>query len=438
MLLHVGVDSTDSLTQGMCTTYVGTVIVEKLLEKGITFTDYPNLIRLNPNIPYKTRGNGAVVIRVEAAEERAEEIFTVAKETVEELAVFSDPQTNPGIAVYAGEVPENLHEFYYRALHYVLTIEDAFKTAQRVGARLYGYKNKRGVIGALAGIGETLEQDHTYELLAYRKEEMWGKKRSINAETVIEMDRKIKDVFFNYDYQEKTICIAPHTVCPVLAGIRGESAESVKKAFPMVDLGEPVSKYVIFRTNQHTNFHFEKVASVSEVRDYSSVILEGEVVKIPYTIRGGHLFFELENQGQIICCAFEPTKGFRDTVRALIKGDRIRVYGGVKPGGPEEMRALNLERLDIIELKAEAYINPKCPSCGRSMTSKGKNKGFQCKKCKIKKKEKELVSVKRSLQPGTYEPPPSAWRHLYKMTARERTNCGNEINLIEGWIRSER
>jgi len=49
-----------------------------------------------------------------------------------------------------------------------------------------------------------------------------------------------------------------------------------------------------------------------------------------------------------------------------------------------------------------------------------------------------LVSVKRSLQPGTYEPPPSAWRHLYKMVARKRTNCRNEINLIEGWIGSER
>lgn len=438
MLVHLGVDSTDSLLQGMCTTYAGTVITQRLLHEGVTFTDYPNLIRLNPNIPYKTRGNGAVALRVEVPREGVEDVVRTAQKTVEELAVFSDPQTNPGIAVYAGEVPSILHEFYEKALHDVLTVEDAFETAEKVGAHLYGYKNKMGVIGALASIGETLRQDHTYELLVYREEENWGKKRHINSETVIEMDQKMKDVFFNYDYEENTVCIAPHTVCPVLAGIRGETAESVKKALSFVELGEPFLTYVIFRTNQHTNFHFEKVSSVSAVRDYSSVILEGTVVGDPFTIQGGHVFFELENQGRITCCAFEPTKSFRDTVRALVRGDRIRVYGGVKPGGPEEVRALNLERLDIIALNESKYANPPCPQCGKSMTSKGRGKGFQCKKCKIRKKEKELIQLNRNLNPGTYEPPPSAWRHLYKMTARERTNRGNETELIGGWMGSER
>ena len=162
------------------------------------------------------------------------------------------------------------------------------------------------------------------------------------------------------------------------------------------------------------------------------------MAKDPFTIQGGHVFFELENQGQIMCCAFEPTKSFRDTVRALVKGDRIRVYGGVKPGRPEEVRALNLERLDIMALNESVYANPPCPQCGKSMTTKGRGKGFQCKKCKIRKKEKELIQLNRNVKSGTYEPPPSAWRHLYKMTVRERTNCGNEIELIGGWMGSER
>ena len=434
MHVHLGVDSTDSLTKGMCTTYLGIVLTETLIKKGIHFTDYPHLIRLNPNIPYKTRGNGAVALQIDAAEHQIQEIFAVAQKIVEDMAVFSDPQTNPGIALLKGDIPHVLHTFYNDALHTLLTVKDAYKTAEKVGAQLKGYKNERGVIGALASIGEPLNGDHTYELLAYREKRKWGKERHIDPETVIKMDKKIKDVFFNYDYQENTVCIAPHSVCPVLVGIRGETAESVINALPLVDTGEPVSKYVVYRTNQHTNFHFEKVSAVQKIADYSSVIVEGTVASHPVTIQGGHIFFEIENKGRIFCAAFEPTKAFRDIVRKLIPGDFVRVYGGVKPEEPGKMRAINLERMDIIELKTFTYRNPRCPSCGKSMTSKGKGKGFQCKKCKTTKEDKEEIQVDRTLSVGTYEPPPSAWRHLYKMTARKRTNKGKSV-IVPGWIK---
>lgn len=432
MLVNVGVDNTDSQTKGMCTTYVGAVIAERLLKKGAVFTDYPNLIRLNPNIPYKTRGNGAVVLRVDVKTD-IDAVYTVAKETVEELAVFSDPQTNPGIAVVQGKVPDCLYTFYKRALHRLLTVEDAYKAAKAAGAYVQGYKNRRGIIGALAGIGETLQYDHTYELMTYRKKEKWGKEREINEETVIAMDKSVKDTFFNYDYQEKTVCIAPHSVCPVLVGIRGETPESVSQAISFVDVGEEIALSVIFRTNQHTNFHFEWVPSVSDIVDYSSVIVEGKVSKSPHTIRGGHVFFELENNGRITCAAFEPTKRLRNTVRNLIPGDVIRVYGGVKPGN-HKIRALNVERLDILDVKTTVYVNPKCPRCKKSMTSKGKNQGFECKKCKAKKKDKDVTVVDRLVSPGVYEPPPSAWRHLYKMLARKRVNSKKDSALIDGWF----
>jgi tRNA(Ile2)-agmatinylcytidine synthase len=373
-------------------------------------------------------------LRVDIPESNVDAVCAAAQEVVEEMAVFSDPQTNPGIAVYRGDVPDVLHRFYQRALHRLLTVEDAYRTAATVGAHLKGYKNKRGVIGALASIGEELNNDHTYELLAYRERKAWGKERHVNAESVIAMDEEVEDVFFNYDYQENTVCIAPHTVCPVLVGIRGETAESVKHAFSVVDVGEPVSHYAIFRTNQHTNFHFEKVSSVSEIADYSSVIVEGTVVTPPFVIQGGHVFFEIENNGRIFCAAFEPTKKFRDTVRALIPGDYVRGYGGVKPAEPKKMRAVNLERLDIIGLKTSMHVNPHCALCGKSMTSSGKGKGFKCKKCKTTENEKEEIQIQRTVSPGIYEPPPSAWRHLYKMTARTKTNH-RSAGLIEGWIR---
>src|SRR2546427_7994220 len=62
MVLWIGVDDTDSLS-GMCTTFLATEIVRDLTQ-DLDLIGYPRLVRLNPNIPWKTRGNGAVCIRV--------------------------------------------------------------------------------------------------------------------------------------------------------------------------------------------------------------------------------------------------------------------------------------------------------------------------------------------------------------------------------------
>src|SRR6266567_1271700 len=61
MVLWVGVDDTDSL-RGMCTTFLATEIVRTATVE-IDLIGYPRLVRLNPNIPWKTRGNGAIALR---------------------------------------------------------------------------------------------------------------------------------------------------------------------------------------------------------------------------------------------------------------------------------------------------------------------------------------------------------------------------------------
>ena len=61
--VHLGLDDTDS-EEGMCTTYLITIILQKLLKEETIMLDYPNLIRLNPNIPWKTRGNAALCLRL--------------------------------------------------------------------------------------------------------------------------------------------------------------------------------------------------------------------------------------------------------------------------------------------------------------------------------------------------------------------------------------
>src|SRR6267378_4406314 len=61
----LGIDDTDSRF-GHCTTHLGYLIVCELARIGCAFATYPRLVRLNPNVPFKTRGNAAVCIEFEA------------------------------------------------------------------------------------------------------------------------------------------------------------------------------------------------------------------------------------------------------------------------------------------------------------------------------------------------------------------------------------
>ena len=63
-VLNIGFDDTDS-PKGMCTTYLAFKIVNYLKKEKVQFLDFPKLVRFNPNIPWKTRGNGAVGLKIE-------------------------------------------------------------------------------------------------------------------------------------------------------------------------------------------------------------------------------------------------------------------------------------------------------------------------------------------------------------------------------------
>ena len=87
-ILHIGFDDTDSI-KGSCTTYLATNILNEIHDQ-ITFLDFPNLIRLNPNIPYKTRGNGAVALRIKGLQADLEHCKEVTIRHVEKFSVIED------------------------------------------------------------------------------------------------------------------------------------------------------------------------------------------------------------------------------------------------------------------------------------------------------------------------------------------------------------
>ena len=409
--MFVGVDDTDSLTGG-CTTYLAALLCEKL-----GTTKLPKLIRLNPNIPYKTRGNGAVALEV--SDENPDEIKETVLKYVRKHSHLKNKETNPGVAFLERENYSRLlvlNEFYKNAASKLVQIKDAEEAAEKTGAVIHKFRNGRGIIGALAAIGADLSRDKTYELIAYREGRNYGKRKRIDKESVFKMNRETyPETFDSIDPEKGQILITPHGYDPVFCGIRGESPGAVTKAFKLIKPLEEIERTQVFETNQGTDAHLVN-KKISELRPYDCAMLLGEVLKKPESIEGGHVIFKLrDDSGEIDCAAYQPTGGFRDTVRKLIPGDTVRAYGGIG----KYPDTINLEKIMVMELKTLFKINaPLC--CGRRMTSAGKDKGFKCRKCKKRLGEDAVIrmEISRDLKHGFYEVPPRARRHLSKPLIR--------------------
>ena len=201
--MHIGIDDTDSTIRG-CTTYVAALIIDELRKNGVKFVDYPNLIRLNPNVPWKTRGNGALCLRIEYEENQAPEIMEKTIELVEEQSDLSFKGTDPGIVfLTTHHIPSEITDFAKKTETRIVTLRRAVQLIQEYHAEAVGYNTQRGLIGALAAIGETLSGDYTYELIAYRKPENFGTRRRIDEASILEMDQKLQPFTFNNIDTEK-------------------------------------------------------------------------------------------------------------------------------------------------------------------------------------------------------------------------------------------
>jgi len=422
MKIHIGFDDTDS-PRGGCTTYVAALIIERLHKLGVSFFDYPGLVRLNPNVPWKTRGNGALCLRIICEEHIQDELKECVVQTIEEQADFSYKGTDPGVVFLPGDVPNEIEDFAKRAITGLVKKDEALNLIKKYGAEAFGFKKGRGIIGGLAAIGEQLKGDHTYELIAYRTPENRGTPRRIEASSVIEMDRKLgRLVFSNVDYETDRILITPHGPDPVLYGIRGETAEAVRHGHELVVSEEPIERWVIFRTNQGTDAHIKRAISINKVKLYNPVRIDGEVSGNPRIIKGGHVIFKIKDEaGQIDCAAYEPTGALRKAARNLIIGDLVEIYGGVRPPSPRNPLTINVEKIRVLKLASlRVFQNPLCPVCGKRTKSMGRGKGFECKRCGFhgRNLKKIVVEKARQLKLGLYITSPRSQRHLTKPLSR--------------------
>jgi tRNA(Ile2)-agmatinylcytidine synthase len=444
-MLHIGFDDTDSSKKG-CTTYIASLIIEQFDELNIDFVDYPNLIRLNPNVPWKTRGNGALCLRINDDFQK-DQVIEIVLETVEKHSDLECTRTDPGVLFYSGnEVPSKIRGFAKKAVHEIVSKQRASQLISRFKARAYWFKDGRGLIGALAAIGEVLPDDHTYELITYRIEKNRGKPRKVDKTSVLQMNEKTSNLTFNnIDPEKNRVLITPRGPDPILYGIRGENPEIVKKAHQLIKVNEDIESWVVFRTNQGTDAHLKRVSAINRVKHYQQIIVNGIVTTSPRTVPKRHVIFTIsDDKDRIDCAAYEPTGKFRNMIRLLMKGDEIEAFGAIIPDSKKHRKTVNLEKIKIVKLaKKFSYHNPSCPKCRKKMESQGKNSGYRCKRCKHKTMLAKKIEIEeeRGIKEKLYIPPPRANRHLTKPLQRynikKNFTIKPDIKITDFWSKGE-
>ncbi len=407
----IGIDDTDSRERGMCTTYVATRLAERIREAGGRVAR-TLLVRLNPAVEHKTRGNAALAVHCDLP---ADEALAVADEALDR-AETDDPRTNPG-AVVSPSRPETVApavaDVARRGVREYVHLDEVRTVLDSAGLQTAERGMGRGLVGATAAVGAFQAfEEWTYECISYRERERWGTARDVDADSVFAVaDEGYPEVWDTVDREEGVAVCVPRTPCPILHGIRGETAAAVETVAGRIE-SEPVARRHTFCTNQGTDAHI-RPGTIGDLRDGRAYRVTGAVASPPETREGGHVFIALERKNEVLqCAAFEPTKRFRDRVRALRVGDEITVCGEVSDG------TLKLEKFAVRDLVRTEWINPDCPDCGRSMASAGANAGYRCRDCGTSTETKVRTPLTRTLEPGWYEVPPVARRHIAKPLVR--------------------
>jgi tRNA(Ile2)-agmatinylcytidine synthase len=430
------VDDTDSPSGG-CTTWVLTELLRVARDRGVDLIGDPRLVRLNPNIPWKTRGNAALSARFGRGQgprrrvgevdgrplwgyargrplgtaERAE-FVEAAWARVLAVSRRSDAGTDPALVATSGRLPSSL---YWEAVREVVPTERVRRLLTKLGADVRTSGSERGIVGAAASIAWPGRR-HTWELIAYRTPDRLGAPRTVDGASVRAAQSHHPALFLCYDRRTRRVLVAPHTRCPILYGLRSVDRVSPLRARTEIS-SEPVDRWALFRTNQGTGDHL-RPRSVADLEPYGSAVLEGTVDGTPVVSPGGHVRFTLRDSrdGVATCLAFEPTKTLPRVARSLERGDRIRVWGG-----RSDDRAFRLEGIRLLRLvprygRLEA---PTCPACtvrGRSM---GTGRGYRCPECRRRfpPEAARRTELPARYGPGEYHPTASARRHLHPRAA---------------------
>lgn len=427
--MYISVDDTDSM-RGNCTTFLATEIIREL--DDLDLIGNPRLVRLNPATPWKTRGNGSLVMRFGRGSGPKRFIGMIGDR---ELFCFDsctdyepDPQelrgriipivernhdpdfSDPGLLISKVKPSQ---KFYWKGVRTILDREIIDPEIERIGGLTFEIRQGRGLIGCVCGMAWR-PRDSTFELLTYRPRDRWGTERIFDPESIGMMDSRYDSTFNSWEPRYHKVAMVPMTPCPVMYGLRGDSEDDLIEASKDIRT-EPIDRWVVFLTNQGTDDHIIK--NPKALVPDQSYALRGNVASRSRHIEGGHTIIDVEtSHGLISCAAYEPSKEFRFVLDWLNEGDEVEVIGELR----DVPRTLNVEKIHVISAGPESVkiSNPICPICSRTMKSTGKGGKFKCKKCKTHSFEPVMGQVRRQMVPGWYEPPTAARRHLSKPLKR--------------------
>jgi tRNA(Ile2)-agmatinylcytidine synthase len=433
----ISLDDTDSRV-GQCTTHLGFKVVSKLLSENCVFNHYPRLVRLNPNIPFKTRGNAAVCIEFDSDQPR--ESFETATDLLEKLSDVANGANSGAVFLEGDPDPAIFRPLYEAALSGLVSPRKVAKVLKDRGIRTSTLGNGMGLVGAAASMGFGESDDHTYELIAYREPDACGTPRLVDPDSVKQAERELfPRVFNSYDYGSRRVLVAPHGPDPVFCGVRADSPAIAIAAFRMLRYEERLAGYMVYASNQCTDAHLSSRLRVPLVA-FSSGWLEGSVASLREG-EGGHLFISLDVGGSTVqSVVYEPSGDLIGMAKKLLPGDLVCVFGGIRRGTSNHPPTLNVEKIQVLRAEPEVkYANPSCDACGKATKSEGDGKGFQCRACgsRPKARSKRATKLPRSITPGVYLPSPGAQRHLTKQLTRYGRELYAPYPLVEDWIESE-
>ncbi|BBG24473.1 tRNA(Ile)(2)-agmatinylcytidine synthase [Sulfuracidifex tepidarius] len=408
MEIIIGVDDHDSTKAG-CTTHFSVLLMRELAKRGFEIKEIPKLVRLNPNLPWKTRGNASVSFSIEVTEDT--DIILKIKEIIEnlsykyvtEISKGFEMNRKPGYALAKTNdligVKDDIERFYEMALSDVVTTDLAKRFAKNRNIVVGG---DRGIIGSIASMG--FHGDYSFELLTYRIKDNWDKERILDKNSVIGADIKLfPKVSSNYDYFKDVPLILSHGTDPVLYGLRGTTPYVLLEEMNLVKAYEAIDFFMLFKTNQMTDAHIRRTG----INFYQTTKIEFKVSSIK-VLEGGHVIINGYDSPVVV---YKETRELNSMSKILKNGDVIEVIGSVKPSY-NNTKIVEAERIRVISLNDMREEVPTCPKCGKKMESIGKNKGYKCRRCKTFSKEKDNIKIKRDLSLEVYQS--SLYRHLTK------------------------
>jgi len=285
----IGLDDTDSRERGMCTTYAAATLAESIRNAGGT-VERLLLVRLNPAVEHKTRGNAALAVHTDLDADTALGLA----EDVLDMAETDDPRTNPGAIVAdcdPEDVPPQVATFARETIRSIQDPMAATTLADVVGFARCQRGNGRGLVGALAAVGAWAAlSDWTYEHIAYREHDRWGTERAVDSESVrAAAEEHYPDVWDTVDRESAYPVCVPRTPCPILYGIRGDDPTACRAVADAID-SEPIARRATFVTNQGTDVHLQDATPSTRSRPTAPTVSPAPWLRLLKPERGDTCF----------------------------------------------------------------------------------------------------------------------------------------------------